>query len=78
MKRILLHRPSYSLLNELTSDRPELGSFNETDLMCLSHKSRLIGTKPPWWYDIELKVFIFECATTCFFSLVTYYFAVLQ
>uniref|UniRef100_A0A8C1GIA3 Tyrosine-protein kinase BAZ1B n=1 Tax=Cyprinus carpio TaxID=7962 RepID=A0A8C1GIA3_CYPCA len=34
---------------------------------------RLIGTKPPWWYGIELKVFIFECATRFFFSLVVYY-----
>lgn len=55
-----MRRPSCRLTNELTGDRPELGSFNETDLICfLSHESRLIGTKPPWWYDVDLKVFIF-------------------
>lgn len=76
MKRILLDGPSWGLLNEFISEHPELGSFNELTLCVLSHKSRLIGSKPPWWYEIELKVFIFERATTFFFSSVIYYFAV--
>lgn len=61
-------RPSCRLSNEFAGDCPELGSFNETDLVfSVSQESCLIGTKPPWWYDVNLKVFIFECATNCYF-----------